>query len=124
MRMTLPDDSVVHKIGMTKSNRSLDRMMELLRSWFTKYRFVPHTELKLDMSTGYPLELEAHIHRILDHKTFIPSEKVEGHTEMFADLDEFRVLMYLRAFNDDLVRSGGLDLTEEQYRALGDLISP
>jgi hypothetical protein len=123
LRMILPGDVVVHKIGMTKTNRSLDRMLELLRSWFTMYRFVPYTELKLDMECGYPLELESHIHRILNHKRFEPTYKVEGRTEMFIDLDEFRVLSYLKAFNDDLIRAG-LDLTDDDYKHLGQLISP
>lgn len=120
--MNLPDGVVVHKIGMCKSNRSTDRMMEILRSWFTKFRFVPYTELRLDMETNYPVELEAHIHRVLDHKQFIPHMKVEGRTEMFTDIDEFRVLHYIRTFNEDLVPY--LDLTEENYRILGQLISP
>ena len=123
LRMDLPDGCKVHKIGVTKSNRTIDRMMELLRSWFTHYRFVPYTELRLDMECPYPFVLEKHIHKMLAHKQFIPNEHVEGRTEMFIDLDEFRVLHYLRAFNSDLIVEG-LDLTDEQYRILGNWISP
>lgn len=123
LRIVLPDGTVVHKIGMVNTNRSTDRMMELLRSWFTKYRFVPYTELRLDMETPYPLELEAHIHNCLAHKAWVPNEKVEGRTEMFENLDEFRVLHYLKTFNHDLIRDG-LVLNGDEYQIIGKLISP
>lgn len=121
IRMELPDGLTIHKIGMCNSDRSVDRMLELLRSWFTRYRFVPYTELRLDMQTNYPKELESHIHQILKHKQFIPHMKVEGRTEMFNGIDEFRVIHYLRTFNEDLVPT--LNLTDENYKVLGQLIS-
>lgn len=120
--MVLPDDLVVHKIGMTSSDRAADRMMEILRSWFMRFRFVPYSELKLDMSTSYPKELEAHIHNMLAHKKFIPHMKVDGGTEMFFGVDEFRLLHYIRTFNDDVVPT--MKLTETDYKHLGQLISP
>lgn len=122
IRMELPDGLVVHKIGMTNSHRSADRMMEILRSWFQRFRFVPYSELKLDMNTGYPKELESHIHKILKHKQFTPHMKVSGGTEMFCDIDEFRVLHYLKTFNDDVAPL--LNLTDAEYKVLGQLISP
>lgn len=122
IRMELPDGLVVHKIGMVNSDRSVDRMMELLRSWFTKYRFVPYAEQKLDMSTSYPKELESHIHKILAHRRFLPHMKVDGGTEMFCGIDEFRVLHYLRTFNEDLAPM--MDLTSHDYEVIGRLVSP
>lgn len=107
---------------MTNSDRATDRMMEILRSWFTRFRFVPYAELRLDMETSYPKELESHIHRILAHRRFHPHMKVDGGTEMFIGIDEFRVLHYLRAFNDDMATK--LDLSDEDYKNLGKLISP
>ena len=122
IRMELPDGLIVHKIGMTNSDRAVDRMMEIMRSWFMRFRFIPYTELKLDMNTNYPKELESHIHKILSHKQFIPHMKVEGGTEMFNGIDEFRVLHYIRTFNEDLFPK--LKLTDENYKHLGQLISP
>lgn len=121
IRMKLPDGAIIHKIGMCNSDRSVDRMMELIRSWFMKYRYAPYTELRLDMNTNYPKELERHIHKILKHKQWIPHMKVDGGTEMFHGIDEFRVLHYLRTFNEDLVPT--LKLTDENYKHLGQLIS-
>ena len=122
IRMNLPDDYVVHKIGMCNYDRAIDRMMELLRSWFTRYRFVPYTELRLDMETNYPKELEAHIHNTLAHKQFIPHMKVEGRTEMFIGIDEARVLHYLRTFNENLIPK--LNMSDKDYEHFGQLISP
>ena len=105
IKMVLPDGCIVHKIGMTHSNRATDRMMEILRSWFTRYRFVPYSELRLDMECNYPGDLEKHIHRILKSKRFEPDEKVEGGTEMFTEINEVRVIHYLRNFDEASVDS-------------------
>ncbi len=121
IRMELPDGLVVHKIGMTNSDRAVDRMMEIVRSWFMRFRFIPYCELKLDMNTNYPKELERHIHKILKHKQFIPHMKVDGGTEMFHGLDEFRVLHYIRTFNEDLFPD--MELSDLNYKHLGQLIS-
>jgi len=123
IKMVLPGRVVVHKIGMTNSNRATDRMMEILRSWFTKYRFVPYTELKLDMECGYPKQLEALIHKILRRKRFDPNHKVDGGTEMFVEIDEFRLIEYLRKFND-LNFEHPLELSDKDCDAICQLISP
>ena len=122
LRLTLPDGKIIHKVGMTNSNRSVDRMMELLRSWFTRFRYIPHTVLKLDMECGRPKELEAHIHKVLSHKQFIPHMKVEGRTEMFTGIDEQRLLQYIRVFDEN--HFPNLELTEENYKHLGELVAP
>lgn len=98
IKMVLPDETIVHKIGITKSDRVVDRMVEVLRSWFTKYRFVPYTELRLNQECPDPQKLEKHMHAILESNRFIPDHKVDGGTEMFVDLDELRVLHYIRAY--------------------------
>ena len=98
-------------------------MMEILRSWFTKYRFVPYSELKLDLQCHNPRALEKHIHRVLLSKRFTPHEKVEGHTEMFVELNEVRLLHYLRRFDENNFNSP-LDLTPSQYDSLCRLRAP
>ena len=96
LKIILPDDTVVHKIGMCHSSRSTDRMMEILRSWFSYYRFVPYCELKLDMECRNSLKLEKYIHEILEATAFEPNFNVEGKTEMFINLDEARVIKFIR----------------------------
>ena len=120
--MDLPDGYSVYKIGMTNTDRAVDRMMEILRSWFMRFRFIPYCELRLNMETSYPKELEAHIHKTLSHKKFTPHMKVDGGTEMFVGIDELRVLHYLRTFNEDLINK--INMSDEDYKVFGQLISP
>ena len=100
IKIVLPDNTVIHKIGMTNSPRSADRMMEILRSWFMAYRFVPYTELRLDMECRDAYKLEQYIHKILDKNRFEPDLKVDGGTEMFADINELRVVQFLKAYGN------------------------
>lgn len=96
IKLTFPDGLVVFKVGMTNTDRSTDRMMEILRSWFTKYRFIPYTELKLDREALNPLRLEKLAHKVLRDYQWVPDMKVDGGTEMFTGLDELRLLHFLR----------------------------
>lgn len=97
--------------------------MEILRSWFTKYRFVPYSELRLDMECNQPRKLEAHIHNVLRRFQFIPNEEVSGGTEMFIGINEFRVIMYLRRF-DERNFEYPLELDDADYDALGEYLCP
>jgi hypothetical protein len=122
IKMVLPDGTIVHKIGMTHSSRSVDRMLEILRSWFMSFRFVPHSELRLDMESQEPAKLESHIHSILKHKQFIPQHKVTGGTEMFVELNEARVLHYIRACEKQ--PTGTLpELTEDECEVICQLLT-
>lgn len=103
IKLILPNGYIVHKIGMTHSPRSVDRMMEILRSWFTLYRYVPHAELRLDKETGVPLLLEKHMHEVLKEWKYVPDKKVDGAQEMFMDLNEDIVIDYLKHFDYSLL---------------------
>jgi len=96
IKMVLPDNLVIYKIGMTNSNRATDRLMEILRSWFTAYRFVPYTELKLDREVTTPRQIESLAHKILKDFRWTPDKKVDGGTEMFTGLGELQLLHFLR----------------------------
>lgn len=122
VKLTLPDSTIVHKIGMCHSDRSTDRMLELLRSWFTSFRFVPHTELKLDMQCQNAIGVEKYIHKILSSAAFIPNFKVEGHTEMFAGIDENRLLWFLKGINNSSYNEPP-KLTSKQCRILCNLLT-
>lgn len=80
------EKETVYKIGMTYSPRSVDRMMEILRSWFMQYRYVPEAKLRLDFATGVPLLFEQHIHEMLKDHKWIPDKKVDGGQEMFKNI--------------------------------------
>lgn len=123
IRMELPDGFTIHKIGMTHKDRAVDRMMEILRSWFNRFRFVPYSELRIDHKCHCPAELEKHLHKMLEHRRFIPHMKVDGGSEMFIGIDEQRVLQYIRSFDENIVPH--LDkLSDQDYKNLGNWISP
>ena len=96
IKLVLPDDTIVHKVGMTNSNRAADRMLEILRSWFMRYRFVPYAELRLNREVANPLDLEKLAHKVLSNYQWIPDKKIDGGTEMFTGLEEIRLLHFLR----------------------------
>jgi hypothetical protein len=98
IKLILPDDTVVHKVGMCHSDRATDRMMELLKSWFTYFRFVPYAELRLDMKCDNPRLAEKYFHKVLKPLSFTPTFKVEGSTEMFVRVDENRLLWFIKAY--------------------------
>lgn len=122
IRMILPDGTVVHKIGMVNTYRATDRMMEILRSWFTAFRFVPYSELKLDMECGQALELEKYIHWLLKNNRFEPSKKVSGGTEMFTEIDEIRVIHFLKNYENSIFRTPP-KMTEKERAVINQLLS-
>lgn len=103
LEMTLYDGTIIHKIGMTHARRSTDRMMEILRSWFMVYRYVPHTSCRMDHETGVPLLLEGHLHKLLKEFKWVPNQKVDGAQEMFIGLDIEEVIHYVKWFDYKLL---------------------
>ena len=96
LRITTVDGTVIHKVGMCNSSRATDRMLEILRSWFNTYRYVPHTVIKLDMGTVAAYKLEQYIHSILKPFRYNPVDKTDGSSEMFVNVDECRLLWFVR----------------------------
>jgi hypothetical protein len=122
IKIVLPGDTVVHKIGMTNTPRSVDRMMEILRSWFMAYRFVPYAELRLDMECRDAYKLEQYIHKILSNNRFEPDLKVDGGTEMFIGINELRVIQFLKAYGN----SSFIDppnLTKQEFGTINRLLT-
>lgn len=103
IKLVLENNDVVHKIGMTHYSRSTDRMMEILRSWFVQYRYVPLAKLRLDYATGVPFLFEQHMHKVLKEFKWVPSKKVDGAQEMFHCLDEKVVIDYIKNFDYQLL---------------------
>ncbi len=97
LRMTLDNKEVIHKIGMCYTPRSTDRMMEILRSWFVHYRYVPETLMRVDRETDTPYELEKYIHGQLNEFKWVPDLKVDGREEMFTGLDEDEVIDFVKS---------------------------
>ncbi len=123
LKIVLPDKTVIHKIGMCKTNRSIDRMLEILHSWFEYFRYVPYTEMRLNLETGHPVQFERFMHKVLESKRYTSEHKTDGSTELFTGINELRLLHYMRAF-DERIFATPLNLTDEDYQHLCQLIAP
>ena len=97
-KFILDDDTTIWKVGMTHSARATDRMFEVLRSFFTTYRYVPRCELRRDKKVLIPRLVEKHLHELLVEWKYTFDKPFDGHTEFFKDLDEEVLLEYLDAF--------------------------
>lgn len=115
LEITLESGEVIYKIGMTHSPRSADRMMEILRSWFMAYRYVPHTRCMMDYETGVPLLIEKHLHSLLKEWKWVPDKKIDGAQEMFKDIDAREVIAYVKDFDYDLLLQG-TTIDEDDYQ--------
>lgn len=115
LELTLDNNEVIHKIGMCHAPRSADRMMEILRSWFMQYRYVPHTRCRLDYETGVPLLLEKHLHTLLKEWKWVPDKKVDGGQEMFRDIDVEEVISYVKEFDYHLLLENITQISTEDY---------
>jgi hypothetical protein len=124
LQITLDDGELVHKVGMCHSPRSTDRMMEILRSWFTQYRYVPLTRLRLDFETGVPLLVEKHMHDVLSDWQWVPDKKVDGGQEMFKGLDEVEVIRYIKEFDYSVLLKGKVEMDSDDYKYICQKTSP
>jgi len=106
LEIRLSNNQIIYKIGMCKAPRSTDRMLEILRSWFMQYRYVPNTRCRLDYETGVPLLLEKHLHQLLSEWKWVPDKKVDGGQEMFKDIDVEEVISYVKDFDYSLLLNG------------------
>ena len=98
LQITLECGKVIHKVGMTYSDRATDRMLEILRSFFNTYRYIPMCKLRKDKKVFIPLLVEKYMHEILDEWSYTPDKPFDGSTEFFHNLDEQEVLEYLDTF--------------------------
>lgn len=115
LEVKLSNNQTIYKIGMCNSPRSTDRMMEILRSWFQAYRYVPHTRCRLDYETGVPVLLEKHLHQVLSEWKWVPDKKVDGGQEMFKDIDVEEVISYVKDFDYNLLLDGVNGMSTEDF---------
>jgi len=95
LRFEMRDGTILHKIGMCNSDRSVSRMMEILQSFFQQYRYIPSVTMRKNKKFLVPLLVEQHIHEVLDEFNFRFDKKFDGSTEFFGGLNEQVVLSYI-----------------------------
>ena len=118
LQLTLKCGKVIHKVGMTNSDRATDRMFEVLRSFFNTYRYVPSCKLKKDKKVLIPLLVEKHMHNILDEWSYTTEKPFDGSTEFFHNLDEEAVIGYLENFQYTDLLSGQTSMKEKDYNEI------
>ena len=123
LKITLNCGKVVHKVGMTHSDRATDRMFEVLRSFFNTYRYVPECELRRDKKVRIPLLVEKHFHMILDEWSYTPEKSFDGSTEFFHNLDEETVIEYLDNFKYNDLWKGKTEMKESDHEAIKDALN-
>ena len=117
IKLVLKDGTEVHKIGMCNSDRSTDRMMEILRSFFMVYRYVPYAELRRDKKVRIPYIVESYIHRLLKEYRYKFDKKFNGNSEAF-EIDEDSFLEYLDSFRYEEMLEGETKMDTDRYNKI------
>lgn len=108
IKLVLKDGTEVHKVGMvntSSTSRVTDRMMEILRSFFTVYRYVPYAELRRSKKVRIPYIVENYLHKVLADAKHTFDKKFSGSTECF-EIDEDSFLEHLDNFTYALLLRG------------------
>ena len=117
----LEDGVVVYKVGMVNSDnmsRVTDRLMEVLRSFFTVYRYVPHSRLVKAKKFRVPYYVETHLHKLLDDINYKFDKKFDGCREFFTDLDIDELVSYLDSFQYTELLTGETKMDVDRYEAI------
>jgi hypothetical protein len=119
LRFELDSGEIVWKVGMCNTDRTLDRMMEVLRSFFKVYRYVPRVTLRKDKKVVTPLLVEQYMHGLLEEYAYTFDKKFDGSTEFFTDLDESLLLDFITDFSyGDLLASQGNSMKTVDYEMI------
>lgn len=99
-------DEYVYKIGVCQNTRRpIDRLLEVLRSFWTKYQYIPDVTIKRHSRTDEIFEKESALHYHFGLHQYIPSKATNGSTELFTGIDEEYLLdTYRRCLDGEDVR--------------------
>ena len=73
----------VFKIGKSSGDDSIERLQQVTRDHYMKFRYFPQSSIKRDRPAENAFELEAMLHRAFKMCKYIPMRKFDGCTEMF-----------------------------------------
>ncbi len=85
IKQRLHDDNIncIFKIGKSSGKNSVDRMMQLIRSFFMKYRHTPEFVLKRDRECGSAFKIESALHKEFSQYKYYHSKPIDGKDEWF-----------------------------------------
>ena len=101
MRFTMPD-KVVYKIGMTTNPRPTDRLMEIVRSYYNKYRETPVAKILRYRTCNNVFATEAMLHRYFSDYRSTFDKQFDGCTECFDIDEETAISIYDRARDGEI----------------------
>ena len=73
----------IYKIGKSSGRNSVDRLMQLVRSYFMKYRYTPLYTLKRDRPAANAFEIETKLHQEFAEFKYYHDKPVDGKDEWF-----------------------------------------
>lgn len=98
----LEDGTEVYKIGIT-TRKIQERVVEILTSFWTQYRYFPYCKTKRYRSTNNIFEKEAKIHKELSEYRHEFNKKFGGSSECFSGIELDKVVeVYERIIKDKL----------------------
>jgi hypothetical protein len=92
LKVQLSDGQILYKIGVTKDKRHMDRMLEVLKGFFVKYRYIPFTSIKRFRVFPDAYEVERLLHSKYKDLQYCFDKKFCGCTEFFTINDEQELL--------------------------------
>ncbi len=123
--LVMEDSTIVHKVGMVNSDsmsRVTDRLMEVLRSFFMQYRYVPKSRIVKAKKFRVPYYVETHLHKLLDDISYKFGKKFDGCREFFTDLDVDELVSYLDSFQYTELLAGETKMDSDRYEAICEAI--
>ncbi len=93
----------VYKIGKSSGKNSVDRMLQIARSFFMKYRYIPLMTLKRDREAPDAFTIETRLHQEFQEFKYYHDKPIDGKEEFFL-LDREDTL--LRAYDNLLPAKG------------------
>ena len=104
-------DEMVVKIGVTTKPEVVDRVLEIIRSYYFAYRVCPKIYAKRFKTVGNVFAKEKQLHKYFEEYKYEFDKPFSGKTEFFKGIDEEELLdAYDRCVKGTLDEAG----TEEQ----------
>jgi len=82
-------ESPVYKIGKASGHSSKKRLLQIIGSYFDKYRVTPVVKIKRDRVVEDVFAKETELHHWFEDKQYMPEHSFSGSTELFeVELEE------------------------------------
>lgn len=83
MKLMDTNGSYIYKIGKSSGKNSVDRMMQVIKSFHTKYRYTPYMSIKRDRPCADAFKFEAELHNHFKDNKYYFDKNIDGKTEWF-----------------------------------------